>query len=496
MAKIKHKNYFQLEKIFKDYVTLESVNDLLNWDSSVVMPTSGSQFRALQISTIKNIAYNIIKKPEISELIDKSENEDLDFWQLRNLQEMKRLHIETTIIDEKLQDKLSLSIAECEVIWREAKRENNYKKLQPYLNKVITLMQEVASIKATFYETTKYDSLISQFDIGRPSKEIDVLFNQVETYITKNIDRIIENQERKKALETKLPLVPTSIQKKLNKEVLKKIGVNFSKGRLDTSTHPFCRGISNDTRITTRYTKENFLYGLMGSIHEAGHGMYIQNLITEWENQPVGFYKNMTIHESQSLFYEYQIASSLEFIEYIFPILQRYIKDQISVQSIYSNLNRVKKSNIRIEADEFTYPLHIIHRYKVEKSIIEENLKAEDIPYLWNETFQKLFGKKPNSDSTGCLQDIHWSLGYFGYFPCYLLGALFAAQLKYKIECIVPSIKSGYSYQNLENIKTWLKENIHKYGGVYSSNELIVKSCGEELKSDYLINYLANKFDK
>ena len=491
----KVKNYLHLEEIYKKYVVLESVNDLLNWDSSVVMPSLGSNSRAIQISTIKNLSNSIIKSSKVSELLKRSEDERLDFWQLRNLQEMRRLHTDATIIDKKLHERLSLSIAECEVIWRDAKKENNFKKLQPYLNKVINLVQEVATVKASFYGTTKYDALVSQFDVGRTAVKIDALFNQVETYITQNIDRVIEKQEKESFNIAKLPFVPIGVQKKLIKEILKKIGFNFSKGRLDTSSHPFCRGISTDTRITTRYTKANFLYALMGAIHEAGHGMYIQNIAKDWENQPIGFYKNMTIHESQSLFYEYQIASSQQFIEYILPILQNYITDNISVESIYTIIKRVKKSDIRIEADEFTYPLHVIHRYKLEKALIEENLKAEDIPSLWDESFYKLFGKKPDSDSTGCLQDIHWSLGYFGYFPCYLLGAMFAAQLKYKVESSIPSLQYEYTDTNLNDVQKWLKFNIHNYGGLYSSDELITKSCGEELKSEYFKKYLIGKFD-
>jgi carboxypeptidase Taq len=279
---------------------------------------------------------------------------------------------------------------------------------------------------------------------------------------------------------------------------MEKMGFNMERGRLDKSVHPFCIGSNDDVRLTTRYDENNFLSSLFGVIHETGHGLYQQNLPADYRSQPVGEAKGMAFHESQSLIMEMQAGTSKGFIEYLSKLLKdefSFSGPEYSAENLYRLVTRVKPSLIRVEADEVTYPLHIILRYEIEKEIIENNLKAKDLPALWNSKMQEYLGVVPDNDSSGCMQDIHWPAGMFGYFPSYTMGAIIASMLMKKAKNKYKSIDFELSQGNFSSLNIFLNDNLRGYGRLKSSMDLLKSSTEQNIvMPETFIEYLEEKY--
>jgi carboxypeptidase Taq len=277
---------------------------------------------------------------------------------------------------------------------------------------------------------------------------------------------------------------------------MKQIGFNFDQGRLDVSLHPFCGGTSQDVRITTRYKEDDFTQSLMGVLHETGHAMYELGLPKDYSTQPVGLALGMTIHESQSLLMEMQVCRSRPFINYLSTILPQYLgkSDAYKPDNLYNLYNNVEPGLIRVDADEVTYPLHVIVRYEIEKDLVEGDMEVDDIPQAWNEAYKKYLGIDVPNDKDGCMQDIHWSDGSFGYFPTYTLGAMTAAQFYKKAVDDNPEIPSEIERGDFSRLVTWLRENIHSQGSLHSPTELTEKVTGESLSSEIFKSYLQDKY--
>lgn len=481
--------YLILEQLLKKYVILEDVTFLLRWDLLVRMPNTATQARAQQISVIDGLAFELIKSSEIAKLISAAEQEPLNDMQYRNLMHVKKLNTNANLISDSLQNELTATAIECEAIWQDAKRENNFKLWQPSLSRVVELTKEVASRKADFYGIKPYDCLVDMFDIGNTSSKIDIIFNEIEQYLTKHISSAANNKQQI------IPIaMPIDVQQEIIKEVISTLGYDFQAGRMDVSSHPFCTRMSEDTRITTRYNAEDFLMALAAAIHETGHAIYSQNIAPEIANSPIGTYGNMTIHESQSLFYEKQIGNSYEFINFICPIINKHSGMKLKSQDIYQSLNSLDINFIRIDSDEFTYPLHIIHRYKLEKALIDGSLKVADLPEAWNSEFKKLFGIIPPSNSLGCLQDPHWGGGDFGYFPCYLLGSVLAAQVAQAVDKQLQLFDNEITPEKLGNVKRWLNNKVHQFGGAYTSSEVAKNIGASDINPKVFLQYLEKKF--
>lgn len=491
---MKNKNYLAVENIFFEYVALEKVLDHLLWDTSVVMPLKGISERALQLSIVKSHANKLIKNPKVQKLLMLSEDEDIDDWQRANLNIIKQIYNQAIAVDDELQNQLTIATANSENAWREAKLTNNFLLFRPHLTKVLRLTREMAKSQADKMGMLPYDCMLNIHDPKSNAAGIDKIFKFIEPEIKKLLPLAITKQNSFKYDKAMLASITIKEQKKLIKEVVSYLGFDLEKGRCDESVHPFARGTRDDARITTCYNKNDFLKPLLSAIHEAGHAVYLQNTPQKWQNQPLGFFRNMTLQESQALFFEYCIGSSYEFLKHITPIIKKHSSHPIDVDTLYKHVNFVEKGFIRRYADELTYPLHIIHRFRVEKKLIEGELEVKDLPDAWNKEFESIFGIKPINDSEGCLQDIHWSLGSFGYFPTYCLGAIIATQLLKKIELENVNNTRFIGPDKYKIITKWLNTNIHEYGAYYSTNELLQNTCNESLNPKYYIEYLKNKF--
>jgi len=311
--------------------------------------------------------------------------------------------------------------------------------------------------------------------------------------------RDVEEKQKSAAFLTPQGPFPTVQQKQLGLEAMKLLGFDFDHGRLDVSTHPFCGGVPTDVRITTRYDEADFMTALLGVIHETGHARYEQNLPQEWAGLPVGEARSMGVHESQSLFFEMQLARSREFTQQLAPlaakILARENDTAFSVDNIYQFNTRMKRGYIRVNADEVTYPAHVILRYEIERALIQGEIDVVDIPELWDEKMQSYLGLSTKDNyRDGCMQDIHWTGGAFGYFPSYTLGAIYAAQLFAAAEQAVTDLRGKIERGELAELFTWLKTNIWQKASTLPTDELIRAATGESLNPAYFQRHLRARY--
>ncbi len=492
--------YLKLEKYFHRIHQLDHASAILGWDEAVMMPASSGDVRAEAQAELKVIRHETLLNPEIQELTLELENQQssLSVWQQANLREIKRALLNARAIKKELVESLSLANSRCEQGWRQLRKENNWKDFLPLLDQVVKLNREEAAQRGSVLNLSPYDSLLDQFSPGVSCQEITLVFNQLKTFLPSLIEKIMEHQKAQNIISAPTD-IPIEQQKKLGLEVMKILGFNFNRGRLDVSHHPFCGGVPQDVRITTRYSTSSFLESLTGVIHETGHALYEQNLPAEWKSQPVGCARGMDIHESQSLLFENYIGANIHFLKFLTPIIKNQLSSSHSSfwepQNLFNYYTRVKPSLIRVSADEVTYPMHIILRFEIERDLIEKKIEVKDIPEIWDDQMQKYLGlSTKNNFKDGCMQDVHWPSGAFGYFPSYSLGALFAAQLFTKMKKTFPTLEQNLELGDLSSLKNWLREHIWSMGSLCTSPELIVKATGEKLNPIYFKNYIEEKY--
>lgn len=494
-------NYLYLSKKFEQVHNIKNILNIVEWDYSTFMPSLSATNRQDDIATLSSIAHEIITSSEVQELIIKAETEtsSLDHWQLANLREMKRHVTHAISISTELQKDFIKASGECEFIWREARKNNDFNQLKPYLERVVHLVKEISQAKAQCFSSSKYDALIDQYDPDSNSNNIKKIYAILKKELPNLLNQIMEKQ----SIEELLPITETidaNTQKAIGIKIMEKMGFNFKAGRLDESAHPFCGGTSTDVRITTRYNVNNFVNGIMGIIHETGHALYEMNLPNDYTNQYVGKARGMAFHESQSLIMEMQACRSREFIEFLAKLLRDdfgFRGKEYSSDNLFKMITRVTPSFIRVDADEVTYPLHVILRFEIEEAIFEGNLTVNEIPQLWNEKMQKYLGIIPDSFALGCLQDIHWPSGSFGYFPSYTNGAIIASMLMNSAKAQFPNINSNLVQGDFNELNLYLNQNLRNFGCLYKSGELLEKATGyEEIQSNIFINYLTEKYLK
>ena len=359
---------------------------------------------------------------------------------------------------------------------------------------MVELSREEAKIRADATNLTPYDAMLDIYEPGTSSASLDVLFADVKAWLPSLIDEVIEKQSREQ-FNAPSGIYSTEKQKALGLEVMKLLQFDFEHGRLDESVHPFCGGVPSDVRITTRYDEAEFVQSLMGIVHETGHARYEQGLPKHLAGQPAGEARSMGIHESQSLFFEMQVGRSDPFIGHLANLAGQQFSgsefEQKNFQKIYT---RVKKDFIRVDADELTYPAHVILRYEIERDLINGNIKHTDVPELWNTKMQSYLGLSTQGNFTnGCMQDIHWTDGAFGYFPSYTLGAMYAAQFMASMKKTV-DVNSVIESGDLSPIFTWLESNIWSKGSLLTTDDLVKGATGETLNAQYFKDHLRSRY--
>ncbi|MBI3443850.1 MAG: carboxypeptidase M32 [Magnetospirillum sp.] len=477
--------YDLLEARFRKMNAISEALSVLSWDMATMMPEGAAEPRAEQVATLKGINHELLTAPDLEPLLDQAATEALDPWRTANLREMRRDWIHASALPADLVDALARAESACEMVWRQARPAADFKQVLPALKLLLGLVRDVGQIKAERLGVSIYDALLDQYEpLGRAA-EIDPVFDHLEGFLPGFIGEVLDAQaSRPPFLDLSGPF-PVERQKALGIRMMEVLGFDFRHGRLDVSHHPFCGGYPGDIRVTTRYNEDDFASAFMGVLHETGHALYEFGLPSgHWRPQPVGRARGMVVHESQSLLMEMQACRSREFAGFVAPLL----RDSFGVggaawepDNLYRRGIRVKRGFIRVEADEVTYPAHVIIRYRLEKALIEGRMELDDLPAAWNEGYGRLLGITPPDDRVGCLQDIHWFGGAWGYFPTYTLGAMTAAQLFDAAGKADADVAPGIGRGDFKPLLAWLRANIHSKGSLLSTSDLLTQATGRPL---------------
>ena len=488
--------YTKLKEIFKDASLSSDIAGILHWDMSTMMPSNSRDQRAEQLAYLSKLSHDKISSNEVRDLILEAKSEELNQNETYNLREIEREHKLTSSVPSDLIQKISRTSAKCEGEWQDARKNSNFNLIKNSLGELIKLTKEEADILGKEFNLSPYEALVNKFEPGSNTKLIANVFDDLQQFLTPLIDTIIEKQRSQNILPIQYKISENQ-QKVIAEHIMKIIGFDFKRGRLDKSVHPFCGGSTNDVRITTRYNEDNPFSSLDGVMHETGHALYELNLPEKWSHQPVGKSRGMAMHESQSLLIEMQITRSLAFKTFLSKLLKdkfNIIDKSFDANNLYLLGTRVEKSFIRVESDEVTYPLHIILRFNLERKIFNNEIEVNDIPEAWNDEYKKLFDKKVEKDTDGCLQDVHWYAGLFGYFPTYSLGALTAAQFASQLRIDLPKLDLNIEKGKFDDLVNWLKTNIHEKASFFSTNEVLEQVTNSSLNAKYFKNYINNRY--
>ncbi|ESU32740.1 hypothetical protein G3A_09830 [Bacillus sp. 17376] len=478
-----------------------SILGLLSWDQKVISPKKGRSIFANANGTLRTEAFKLTVSEEMGEALSTlstpEAEEYLDEAMKAKVRERLKFYNRSKSIPAAMIKDFSVLTSRANDAWEEARENNDFGKYLPYLEKIVEFKRKAVEIYG--YENHPYDALLDEFEPGLTVEKLDPLFVKLRES-SADLLRRIQESSYKPSVEIFEQPYSVEKQKEFNRYILPLIGFDMEAGRLDETVHPFAQPVNTrDVRITTRYLENNVRSAIFGTIHEAGHGIYEQNINPEFQDTVLQEGASFGIHESQSRFLENMVGRSEEFWKYFYPKLQEHFPEQlgkVGLDDFYRATNAVQPSFVRVEADELTYNLHIMVRYEIEKALIAGEIEAKDLPGIWNAKMKDYLGISPSTDSEGVLQDIHWSFGGLGYFPSYSLGNLYAAQILNKIKKDLPDFYESIERGNFSVIQDWLRENIHQYGMLYTPNELIVKATGEELNAVYLVQYLEEKYSK
>ncbi len=477
---------------------IQAIQGQLGWDQQVMMPPNGANARADTLAWLSGRAHETLTSKKMEDLIYELEKNisKLDDDQKTNVTEMRRTFDKSTKLPAEFIEKVTKTRSKGMGVWAEARKNNDFDLFAPLLGELVNLARE----KISYLDkgNTPYDTLLDDYEVGLTVDYLDPLFAELKEGLIEILNKIMN---AKKQQISKLDMTfPVKNQEAFCLKISEQMGFDFNSGRMDTSSHPFSIGISvGDTRITTRYDENEPFSCLYAVMHETGHGLYEQGLPDEFALTPRGTAISLGVHESQSRLWENQIGRTEEFWKYSLPLFQKEFPDfPKDIDAAQMNLiaNQVEPSFIRVEADEVTYNLHIILRYEIEKQLFNGTLDVNDLPKVWNEMFKEWFGLDVENDSNGVLQDIHWSMGAFGYFPTYTLGNLYAAQLfdsmKNEFEDVNKMIEKG----NWSPLLKWLREHIHEKGRLYNPSDLIENATGKKPSSAPFLKYLNEKYGR
>jgi carboxypeptidase Taq len=488
--------YQQLSATFQRLSRFGHLMAVAGWDMQTMMPAGGSQARGEALAEMGVLRHEILTDARVGELIKAAEQADLNDVERANLREMQRAWQQASLLPASLVEAKSLAGSRCEHAWREQRPANDWQGFAANLKEVVRLSREEAQLRAEANNTSRYDALLDLYEPGMTSARLDATFGELKSWLPDLLQRVVEKQAQEKVEQPQGPFA-LAAQRELGLSVMTTLGFDFRHGRLDVSAHPFCGGVPEDVRITTRYNQDEFLSALMGVIHETGHARYEQGLPQQWRSQPVGLARSTAIHESQSLFMEMQLGRSREFLQRILPQVCDKLGAQPALQpeNFVRLTQRVKPGLIRVDADELSYPAHVILRFEIERALIEGEIEVEDIPALWDEKMQQTLGLDTRGNyRDGCMQDIHWTDGAFGYFPTYTLGAMYAAQLFQAVKKALPDLGDRLQHGELQPVFDWLQQNIWQHGSRFPTEQLLINATGEALNPRFFRQHLEQRY--
>jgi carboxypeptidase Taq len=478
---------------------LESAGAVLSWDQQTYMPPGGAPARAEQLATLAQIGHELLTGTETGDLIEaagaESNGGDPEGDDAALVRVARRDYERAVKLPAELVAELARTRTLAQEIWAKARAQNDYPAFAPWLEKLIALTRQAAECWG--YEERLYDALLDGYEPGMTAAQVASIYAELKPGLVDLVRAIVERGTpvddavlRREYDEER--------QRAFSEQLVRAMGYDFQRGRQDKTTHPFCTTFSaSDVRITTRFDRQFLAQGLLASVHEAGHAMYEQGSPDRFERTPLRGGASMGVHESQSRLWENLVGRDRPFWRYFFPVLQGIFPEALGdsdVEAFVRALCKVTPSYIRVEADEVTYNLHVLLRFELENELLEDRLSVADAPAAWNAKMQAYLGLTPPDDTRGILQDVHWSIGYMGYFPTYSIGNLLAAQLWEKANADIPDIPEQLARGDCAPLLAWLREKIHQHGRKYLPNDLIQRATGEPLHSRAFLRYLTEKY--
>ena len=483
----------QVLESYKPIWALNHAGGLLEWDLETYMPVDAAKSRGFAEAQIALMRQQ--KVLGLKETVSKAEKLDgLSDYEKGVVRNIKRELKYFTKIPPGLVEELKRTATEATVVWREARKKSDFALFEPYLEKIVQLKKEEADKLG--YEGHPYNALMDLFEEDLTTQDVDRVFSPLVSNLKRILGKIVSSRSFPSSHKLEDVAYDEEAMRNVNNEVLRVLGMPDKTFRMDVSTHPFTAGMSlDDVRITTRYEGKSFRETIFSVIHECGHALYDLQVDHSLEYTPLAGGPSLGIHESQSRFWENFVGRSREFTNLLYPILKKNLTfiSQYSEEDIYKYFNLVGPSLIRVAADEVTYNFHIIVRYEVEKMLIGGEAKVSEIPAIWDDLMEEYVGVRPKNLAEGVLQDVHWSGGLIGYFPTYSLGNVIAGMITSRMKRdlnVQDIIKRG----DMNPIKAWLRENIHKWGSIYSPKDLQKKVLGDVYNPEYLVKYLEEKY--
>jgi carboxypeptidase Taq len=486
--------YERYRQQMRKIADIKYASAVLQWDQETYLPANSAELRGQQLATLSEVAHSMFTDEQVGRLLNELNEAELPTAQARNVQLTLEDYQKQKRFSPAFVRTMSETVSASFHAWLDARKKNDFKVFEPALAKLVDLKKQEAELLG--FEEHPYDALMNDFEKGATVAELDKVFDDVKLPLKQLLDEINSLPEPDDSFLHQH--FPKQQQWEWGMYLAGQLNFDFKSGRQDISEHPFTINFSsNDVRITTRIDEQDFSNMTWSTIHEVGHALYEQGLPNEMYGLPLGEYASLGIHESQSRLWENCVGRGVDFWQYYLPVLQSRFPQQlgaVELPQFVAAINKVKPSLIRTEADELTYHFHVMIRYELEKLLIEGSLSVSDIPAYWNEQYEKLLGVKVTSDLAGCLQDVHWSHGSFGYFATYSLGSFYAAQLWQQANIDLPQLQHEIvTTGSTMSLLNWLRDKIHQHGRAYTSAELCTMVTGKPLDSRVFMDYLRNK---
>jgi len=474
--------YERLTARFRLIATIGECVSMLSWDASAVMPPGGAAARGDQLAVLAVLRHQNLTAAEVE--ADLAAADTCDAWDVANLRLMRHMYRRARALPDDLVEAQAKANSSCEKVWRVARERSDFSLVRAHLAEVVRLTREAAVALGDALGLTPYDALMDGYQQGVGAADVEPIFTAYEAFLSDTLPEAERHQAAQPVGTQPVGPFPIVEQERLCREIAGRLGLNFEHARLDQSAHPFSGGTPTDVRITTRYLEDDFAPAILAVVHETGHALYERGLPKAYARQPVGEAAGMAVHESQSLIVEMQAFRSDPFLSWLGGRLHAAFGGAAEPYRL-ENLGRlwrhVKRSTIRVDADELTYPAHVILRFRLEQALVGGHLDVVDLPAAWSDGLKALLDVTPPDDAQGCLQDIHWYDGAFGYFPSYTLGAMSAAQLMEAARARVPGLDEAFGRGDLSPLLAWLRVHVHQVGSRYDLNAILEQATGRKL---------------
>lgn len=488
--------YERLAARFARIAVLDEATAMLGWDAAAMMPPGGAASRGDQLAVLAGLGHELLTASDLAEDLEVAAADDPDPWRAANLRLMRHAHKRARALPGDLVEAAARANAACEKIWREARRAADFSRLLPAFTEVVRLAREQAASLGAALGLAPYDALMDGYQRGIGAADVAPVFAAYERFLADALPRAETIAAGRAAPRRPAGPFPIDAQEAFCRHLAERAGLTFDHARLDRSDHPFCGGTPGDVRITTRYDPADGLKAVFAVLHETGHALYERGLPPAFVRQPVGAAAGMAVHESQSLIIEMQASRSDEFLGWLGPELAHAFGPDPAYErgNLARLCRRVERGFIRVDADEITYTAHVILRFRLETALIEGGLEPAELPGAWNEGMKGLLGIIPPDDAAGCLQDIHWYDGGFGYFPSYSLGAMAAAQLMAAARQAVFGLDAALAEGDFSPLRDWLAVNVHAKASLYGFNELLRSATGKKLDPAAFQAHIAQRY--